>query len=148
MARSWGVCRPLHIRHGVTASFRVEVVAAVSNNLAMTWDEIQTLQLEVAREVGAAYGLRAEIAEPEDPNTSALVVTPVAVVKRRGIFGRRPQLREISIAFYRQDEPYGSVGNWVDLNEIDKLDPSAYQRGIETSIRNGVETLIQHKQNR
>jgi hypothetical protein len=41
-------------------------VAAVSNNLAMTWDEIQTLQLEVAREVSAAYGLRAEIAEPED----------------------------------------------------------------------------------
>src|SRR5215831_5685911 len=84
---------------------RVEIVAAVSNNLAMTWDEIQTLQLEVAREVGAAYGLRAEIAEPEDPNTSAIEATPVAVVKRRGFFGRRPQLREISVAFYRQDEP-------------------------------------------
>jgi len=123
-------------------------VAAVSNNLAMTWDEIQTLQLEVAREVGAAYGLRAEIAEPEDPNTSAFEAKPVAAVKRWGIFGRRPQLREISVAFYRQDEPYGSVGNWVDLNELDKLDPSAYQRGLETSIRNGVETLIQHKQNR
>src|SRR5262249_47933356 len=52
----------------------------VSNNLAMTWDEIQTLQLEVAREVGAAYGLRAEIAEPEDPNTSAFVVTAVIIV--------------------------------------------------------------------
>jgi len=130
------------------ANFRVEVVAAVSNNLAMTWDEIQTLQLEIARKVGAAYCLRAEIAEPEDPNTSANEATPVAVVKRWGIFGRRPQLSEISVAFYRQDEPYGSVGNWVDLNELDKLDPSAYQRGIETSIRNGVETLIQNKQNR
>ena len=118
----------------------------VSNNLAMTWDEIQTLQLEVAREVGAAYGLRAEIAEPEDPNTSAFVVTPVAVVKRWGIFGRRPQFREISVAFYRQDEPYGSVGNYVDLNELDKLDSSAYQRGLEKSIREGVEDLIQHKQ--
>ena|SRR5215510_11742873 len=114
----------------------------------MTWDEIQTLQLEVAREVGAAYGLRAEIAEPKDPNTSAIEVTPVAVVKRWGIFGHRPQLREIGVAFHRQDEPYGSVGYWVDLNELDKLDHSAYQRGIETSIRNGVEILIQHKQNR
>jgi len=132
----------------VTATSRVDVGAAVSNNLAMTWDEIQTLQLEVAREVGAAYGLRAEIVEPEDPNTSAFEVRPVAVVKRWGIFGRRPQLREISIAFYRQDEPYGSVGNWVDQNEIDKLDPSPFQRSIETSIRNGIETLIQHKQNR
>lgn len=126
----------------------VEVVAAVSNNLAMTWDEIQTLHLEVAREVGAAYGLRAEIAEPEDPNTSAFEATPVAVVKRWSIFGRRPQLRELSVAFYRQDEPYGSVGNWVDLNELDKLDLSAYQRSLETSIRKGVEILIQHKQNR
>jgi hypothetical protein len=127
---------------------RVEIVAAVSNNLAMTWDEIQTLQLEVAREVGAAYGLRAEIAEPEDPNTSAFEATPVAVVKRWSIFGRRPQFRELRVAFYRQDEPYGSVGNWVNLNEIDKLAPSAYQRGLETSIREGVEMLIQHNQNR
>ena len=118
----------------------------VSNNLAMTWDEIQTLQLEVAREVGAAYGLRAEIAEPEDPNTSAIVATPVAAAKRWVIFGRRPQFREISVAFYRQDEPYGSVGNYVDLNELDKLDSSAYQRGLEKSIREGVENLIQHKQ--
>ena len=114
----------------------------------MTWDEIQMLQLEIARKVGAAYGLRAEIAEQEDPNTSAFEATPVAVVKPWGIFGRRPQLREISVAFYRRDEPYGSVGNWVDLNELDKLDPSAYQRGIEKSIRNAVETLIQYKQNR
>jgi len=114
----------------------------------MTWDEIQMLQVEIAREVGAAYGLRAEIAEPEDPNTSAIEAKPGGVVKRWGIFGRRPQLREICVAFYRQDEPYGSVGTWVDLNELDKLDPSAYQRGIEKSIRNGVETLIQHKQNR
>ena len=112
----------------------------------MTWDEIQTLQLEVAREVGAAYGLRAEIAEPEDPNTLAIEAKPGGVVKRWGIFGRRPQFREISVAFYRQDEPYGYVGNYVDLNELDKLDSSSYQRGLEKSIREGVETLIQHKQ--
>jgi len=132
----------------MTATFPLEIGATVSNNLAMTWDEIQMLQLEIARKVGAAYGLRAEIAEPEDPNTSAIEARPGGVVKRLGIFGRRTQLREIRIAFYRQDEPYGSVGNWVGLNELDKLDPSAYQRGIETSIRNSVEILIQHKQNR
>jgi hypothetical protein len=113
----------------------------------MTWDEVQMLYLEVAREVGATYGLRAEPAEPEDPNTAAIVATPVAA-RRFGFFGRREELREINVAFYRQDEPYGSVGNWIDLNELDKLDAVAYRRAVENSIRSGVENLLQFKQNR
>ncbi|MCI0660732.1 MAG: hypothetical protein L0220_06635 [Acidobacteria bacterium] len=107
----------------------------------MTWDELQDLQLEVAREVGAARSLRVQLAEPEDLHDAAFEFNPM-MMRRWGLFRRRPRLREIAVAFYQPDDqtqPYFIFGNWLDLNELDKLDPSAYRRDLAVAIRNGLE---------
>ena len=47
-------------------------------------------------------------------------------------------LREIAVAFYQPGnrmQPYSMVGNWVDLNELDKFDASAYRRDLGMTIR-------------
>jgi hypothetical protein len=107
----------------------------------MTWDEFQNLRLEVARAVGAEYDLRAVLAEPEDFHDPAFEFKPM-MARRWGFFRRRPQLREIALAFYRPDDqtkPYCIMLNWVDLNELDKLDASAHRRELAASLHDVLE---------
>jgi len=107
----------------------------------MTWDELQDLHLEVAREVGADRGLRVQFAEPEDLHNAAFEFKPM-MMRRWGFFRRRPKLREIAVAFYQpgdQTQPYCITGNWVNLNELDKLNASAYRRGLAAAIRTSLE---------
>ena len=107
----------------------------------MTWDELQDLHLEVAREVGAERGLRVRLAEPEDLHDPAFDYTPM-MMPRWGFFRRRPKLREIGVVFYQLDDqtqPYFIMGNFMHLNELDKLNASAYQRGLAEAIRNILE---------
>ncbi len=106
----------------------------------MTWDELQDLHLEVAREVGAERGLRVQFAEPEGLHDAAFEVKPL-IMPRWGFFRRRPKLREIALAFYQQDDqtqPYCITGSWVSLNELDKLNASAYRRDLAVAIRNSL----------
>jgi hypothetical protein len=102
----------------------------------MKWDEFQDLHLKIAREVGAEHNLRAELIEPEELHRAPFDAKP------RGItlwsLFRRPKLREIAVAFYKPDDqtqPYSIIGNWLDLNELDKLNASAYRRDLVVSIR-------------
>jgi hypothetical protein len=55
----------------------------------MTWDELQYLHLEVAREVGAERSLRVQLAEPEDLHDPAFEFKPT-MMSRWGIFRFRP----------------------------------------------------------
>ena len=111
----------------------------------MTWDELQDLHLEVAREVGAERGLRVQLAEPEDLHVAAFEFKPLMMPRwmpRWGFFRRRPKLREIALAFYQPDDqtkPYCITGSWVNLNELDKLNASAYRRDLAVGIRNVLE---------
>jgi len=107
----------------------------------MTWDELQDLHLEVAREVGADRGLRVQLAEREDFHNAAFEFQPI-MMRRWGFFRRRPKLHEIAVAFYQPDDqtqPYCITGNWVNLNELDKLNASAYRRDLAAAIRNTLE---------
>jgi len=107
----------------------------------MTWDELQDLHLEVAREVGAERGLRVQLAEPEDLHVAAFEFKPL-MMPRWGFFRRRPKFREIALAFYQPDDqtkPYCITGSWVNLNELDKLNASAYRRDLAVGIRNVLE---------
>ncbi|MCI0524687.1 MAG: hypothetical protein L0Y75_05430 [Acidobacteria bacterium] len=102
----------------------------------MTWDEFQDQHLEIAREVGAEHNLRAELIDPEELRPEPFNAKPLAVTLW-SLF-RRPKLREIAVAFYRPDDqtqPYSIIGNWVDLNDLGKLNASAYRRDLEVSIR-------------
>jgi hypothetical protein len=106
----------------------------------MTWDELQNLHLEVAREVSAESDLRVQFAEPEDLHDAAFELKPL-MMSRWGFFRRRPKLREIALAFYQQDDqtqPYCITGSWVNLNELDKLNASAYRRDLAVTIRNSL----------
>ena len=116
----------------------------------MTWDEFQELRLEVAREVGAERGLRVRLAEPEDLHDPAFDYTPM-MMPRWGFFRRRPKLREIGVVFYQLDDqtqPYFIMGNFMHLNELDKLNASAYQRGIAEALRNGLDEAEKRRRNR
>lgn len=116
----------------------------------MTWDELQDLHLEVAREVGAERGLRVQLAEPEELHDPAFEFKPM-MMRRWGFFRRRPKLREIAVAFYQPDDqtqPYFIMGNWVHLNELDKLNASAYRRDLAVAIRNGLEEAEKRRRNR
>jgi hypothetical protein len=107
----------------------------------MTWEELQDLHLEVAREIGADRGLRVQLAEPEDFHNAAFEFKPM-IMPRWGFFRRRPKVREIAVAFYQPDDqaqPYCITGNWVNLNELDQLNASAYRRDLAAAIRNGLE---------
>jgi len=107
----------------------------------MTWDELQDLHLEVAREVGAERNLRVQLAEQKDLHDPAFQVKPM-MMRRWGFFRRRPNLREIAVAFYRPDDqtqPYWITQNWVDLNELDKLNASAYRRDLAVVLSTGLE---------
>jgi len=107
----------------------------------MTWDELQDLHLEVARKVGAERGLRVQFAEPEDLHNAAFEFKPL-MMPRWGFFRRRPKLREIAVAFYQPDDqtqPYCITGSWVSLNELDKLNATAYRRDLAVAIRDGLE---------
>lgn len=109
----------------------------------MTWDELQDLHLEVARAVGAERSLRVQLAEPEDLHDAAFEFKPW-MMPRWGFFHRRPKPREIVLAFYRPDDqtqPYCITGSWVNLNELDKLNASAYRRNLVVAIRNGLEEM-------
>ena len=106
----------------------------------MTWDELQNLHLEVAREVSAESDLRVQFAELEDLHDAAFELKPL-MMSRWGFFRRRPKLREIALAFYQQDDqtqPYCITGSWVNLNELDKLNASAYRRDLAVTIRNSL----------
>ena len=103
----------------------------------MTWDEFQILHLEVAREVGAEFGLHVQLTEI--PHDAAFDFKPM-MMPRWGLFRRRPRLREIAVAFYKPDnqtQPYFIIGNYVNPNELDKLNASAYRSSLaaELSIR-------------
>jgi len=101
---------------------------------------LQNLHLKIAREVGAEQDLRAELIEPERLHDPAFDFKPQMFSLRR-LF-RRPKLREIAVAFYQPDDqmqPYSMVGNWVDLNELDKFDASAYRRDLGMTIREALE---------
>jgi len=115
----------------------------------MTWDEYQDLYLKVAREVGAELNLHVELADPEDPHDAMLKAKPI-MMRRWGLFRRRPQLREVRLAFYQRDnrtQPYFETGWLADLNELDKLDPSAYRTDIEKSVRDAIEHAVRSRQN-
>ena len=106
----------------------------------MTWDELQNLHLEVAREVSAESDLRVQFAEPEDLHDAAFELKPL-MMSRWGFFRRRPKLREIGVVFYQLDDqtqPYFIMGNLVHLNELDKLNASAYRRDLAVTIRNSL----------
>jgi|SRR5215510_241939 hypothetical protein len=106
----------------------------------MTWDELQNLHLEVAREVSAERGLRVQFAEPEGLHDPAFEIKPLMML-RWGFFRRRPKLREIALAFYQPDDqtqPYWITRSWVNLNELDKLNASAYRRDLVMAIRDGL----------
>jgi hypothetical protein len=107
----------------------------------MTWEEFQDLHLEAAREVGAERCLRVRLAVPEDLHDPACDYTP-AMLPRWGYFRRRTKLREIGVVFYKLDDqtqPYFIMGNYMRLSELDKLDASAYRRGIAEALRNGLD---------
>jgi hypothetical protein len=107
----------------------------------MTWDELQNLHLEIAREVGAERGLRVQLADPEDIHNEAFEFKPM-MMRRWGFFRRRLRLREIAVAFYKPDnqtQPYCMAGNYVNLNELDKLDTSDYRRGLAEVFRYSIE---------
>jgi hypothetical protein len=107
----------------------------------MTWNELQGLHLEIARVVGAERNLRVQLAEPENLHDAAFECKPWAM-PRWGFFSRRPKLREITIAFYQPDDqtqPYCITGNWMNLNELDKLNTSTYRRDLTVAIRSGLE---------
>jgi hypothetical protein len=40
------------------------------------------------------------------------------------------------------------MGNFMRLNELDKLNASAYQRGIAEALRNGLEEAEKRRRNR
>jgi hypothetical protein len=108
----------------------------------MTWDEYQALHLKIAREVGATLNLRVEIAEPTDP----CEFRPVAA--RRGClsFFRRAKLRELTFAYYRNDNPaqlYFTHGGWADLNELNEFDVEIHRRQLEESLREVIEMIKQ-----
>jgi hypothetical protein len=116
----------------------------------MTWEEFQDLHLEVAREVGAERGLRVRLAEPEDLHDPAFEYKPI-LMPRWGFFRRRPKLREIGVVFYQLDDqtqPYFIMGNFMHLNELDKLNASAYRSGIAVALRNGLEEAEKRRRNR
>jgi hypothetical protein len=116
----------------------------------MTWEEFQDLHLEVAREVGAERGLRVRLAEPEDLHDPAFEYKPI-MMPRWGFFRRRPKLREIGVVFYQLDDqtqPYFIMGNFMHLNELDKLNASAYRSGIAVALRNGLEEAEKRRRNR
>jgi hypothetical protein len=116
----------------------------------MTWEELQDLHLEVAREVGAERGLRVQLAEPEDLHDPAFEYKPM-MMPRWGFFRRRPKLREIGVVFYQLDDqtqPYFIMGNFVHLNELDKLNASAYRSSIAVALRNGLEEAEKRRRNR
>jgi hypothetical protein len=116
----------------------------------MTWDELQDLHLEVSREVGAERSLRVQLAEPEDLHDPAFEFKPT-MMPRWGFFRRRPKLREIAVAFYQLDDqtqPYFIMGNWVHLNELDKLNAYAYRCDLAVAIRNGLEESGKRRRNR
>src|SRR5215471_10415190 len=105
----------------------------------MTWEEFQDLHLEVAREGGAERDLSVRLAEPEDLHDPACDYTPM-MMPRWGFFRRRPKLREIGVVFYQLDDltkPYFIMGNFMRLNELDKLNAYAYQSGLAEALRNG-----------
>jgi hypothetical protein len=116
----------------------------------MTWEEFQDLYLEVAREVGAERGLRVRLAEPEDLHDPAFEYKPI-IMPRWGFFRRRPKLREIGVVFYQLDDltqPYFIMGNLMPLNELDKLDASAYRRELAVALRKGLEEAEKRRRNR
>ena len=116
----------------------------------MTWEEFQDLHLEVAREVGAERSLRVQLAAPEDLHDPAFEFKPT-MMRRWGFFRRRPKLREIAVAFYQLDdqtEPYFIMGNFVHLNELDKLNTSTYRRDMAVAFRNGLEEAEKKRRNR
>src|SRR4030095_2293864 len=85
--------------------------------------------------------LRAVPAEPEDFHDPAFEFKPM-MMRRWGFFRRRPRLREIALAFYRPDDqtqPYCIIMNWVDLNDLDKLNASAHRRDLAVLIRTSLE---------
>ena len=116
----------------------------------MTWKEFQDLHLEVAREVGAERGLRVRLAEPEDLHDPAFEFKPL-MMPRWGFFRRRPKLREIGVVFYQLDDqtqPYFIMGNFMSLNELDKLNASAYRRDLAVAIRDYLEEAEKRRRNR
>jgi hypothetical protein len=113
----------------------------------MTLDELKDLYLEVAREVGAERNLRVEDAEPEDLHNEAFELKPI-MMRRWGPFRRRPQFREVCLAFYKPDEtqPLGKSW-WVDLNELDKMNAFTFRRDFRVSLRNFLEEYEQLRSN-
>ena len=72
------------------------------------------------------------------------------MMPRWGFFRRRPKLREIGVVFYQLDDltqPYFIMGNYMELNELDKLDASAYRRGIAKALRNGLDEAERRRRN-
>jgi hypothetical protein len=116
----------------------------------MSWDEFQDLHLEIAREVGAERSLRVQLAAPEDLHDPAFEFKPT-MMPRWGFFRRRPKLREIGVVFYQLDDqtqPYFIMGNWMNLNELDKLNASTYRRDLAVTLRNGLEEAEKRRRNR
>jgi hypothetical protein len=116
----------------------------------MSWDEFQDLHLEIAREVGAERSLRVQLAAPEDLHDPACDIKPT-MMPRWGFFRRRPKLREIGVVFYQLDDqtqPYFIMGNWMNLNELDKLNASTYRRDLAVTLRNGLEEAEKRRRNR
>lgn len=66
--------------------------------------------MEVARAVGAEFNLRAVLAEPEDFHDSSFDFKPT-MVRRWFSFRRRPQLREVAIAFYSQTTKHSLIAS-------------------------------------
>ena len=137
-----------------TSANRIALQLRLEPHLAiirlMTWEEFQDLHLEVAREVGAERGLRVRLAEPEDLHDPAFDYSPM-MMPRWGFFRRRPKLREIGVVFYQLDDqtqPYFIMGNFIHLNELDKLNASAYQRGAAEALRTGLEEAEKRRRNR
>jgi hypothetical protein len=124
---------------GIALRLRLEPILAII--WLMTWDELKDLYLEVAAQVGAEFNLRVQLAELEDLHNAAFEVKPM-MMPRWGFFRRRPRLREIAVAFYQpgdQTQPYCITGNWINLNELDKLDTSAYRRDLAANLRTSIE---------
>ena len=107
----------------------------------MTLYEFQYLQLEIAREVGAERGFHVQLAEQEDLHDAGFETKPMGM-RRWGFFRRRPRLRQIAVAFYKPDDktqPSCIYTSYFDMNDLDKLNPSAYRRTIEARMRSSVE---------
>jgi hypothetical protein len=101
------------------------------------------MYLEAAREVGAEFGLRVQLAAPEDFHDAGLEVKPT-MMPRWGFFRRRSEPREIAVALYQADDqtqPYCIIGSWVNLSELDKLNASAYWRESVLAIRDSLENM-------